>query len=190
MPLPKSDQGCLSFLLFQSIAKFSIPKSISLLNTKTCTMMMGWGQEDEEEFLKQAKRERGKEMGMSVPTVKTIIPSLQWLCWYRDALVAGGNPPLWQSDGMQRYLPSTVHGHHTRLPYILIFLSSHGDITAAPSERRLEAKPHSPARQMHAHSSAFGTSPCCSESFPFASSGVEKMKAKASEDLRQVWSIN
>ena len=40
-------------------------------------MMMGWGQEDEEEFLKQAKRERGKEMGMSVPTVKTIIPSLQ-----------------------------------------------------------------------------------------------------------------
>ena len=77
MPLPKSDQGCLSFLLFQSIATFSNPKSISLLNTKTCAMMMGWGQEDEEEFLKQAKRERGEEMEMSVSTVKTIIPFLQ-----------------------------------------------------------------------------------------------------------------
>lgn len=86
--------------------------------------------------------------------------------------------------------PPQSHEHNTRLSYILIFLSSRGDITAAPSERRLEAKPHSPAGQMHAHSPAFGTSPCCSESFPFASSGVEKMKAKASEDLRQVWSIN
>lgn len=37
-------------------------------------------QEDEEEFLKQVKRERGKETGMSLPAVTTIIPSLQWLC--------------------------------------------------------------------------------------------------------------
>ena len=40
----------------------------------------GWGQEDEEEFQKQVKRERGKETGMSLPAVTTIIPSLQWLC--------------------------------------------------------------------------------------------------------------
>lgn len=77
MPLPKSDQGCLSFLLFQLVAEFSNPKSISLLNTTTCTMMMEWGQEDEEEFLKRVKRERGKETGMSVSAVTTILPSLQ-----------------------------------------------------------------------------------------------------------------
>lgn len=75
---------------------------------------------------------------------------------------AGGNPHLWHTDGTQHIFPPWSYGHNTRLPCILIFLSSHGDITAAPSERRLEAKPHSQAGQMYAHSTALGTTPCCS----------------------------
>ena len=89
MPLPKSDQGCLSFLLFQSVAEFSNPKSISLLNTKTCTMMMGWGQEDEEEFLKQVKRERGKETGLSLPAVNVMIKLIKQLALTRKVYTEG-----------------------------------------------------------------------------------------------------
>lgn len=98
-------------------------------------------------------------------------------------------PSVSHTDCTQHILPPWSHRHSTRLPCILIFLSSHRDITAAPSECRWRRNLPPEQDKYMLTGLLLEQLPCCSEPFPFAPSGVEKMKARTSEDLRQSWRI-
>lgn len=122
-----------------------------------------------------------------MPLQPPLLPSSHQSFYREVPWMPGSNPPLQHTGSTHHIFPPCSHGWNTRLPCILIFLSSHWDITAAPSECRWWQNPTPQQDECTLTAWLLEQFQGCLEPLPWAPSGAEKMKARTSEDLRQVW---